>query len=509
MIQIIDIKDTITLDDYAAFGHLTHAVHDLRLHADGAARELEGRRVWMVNSTAQGGGVAEMLPKLVSMMRELGIDTRWVVVGVEEERFFNLTKRIHNLIHGEGDPNIGADERHLYESVSRKFADELEPHLKPGDILIVHDPQPLGTGAILKRRLDIEAIWRCHIGLDRQTPETQAAWNFLKPWTLEYDKVVFSVQDYVPAFLLDRSVIIPPAIDPLSHKNRSLPVHKISGILSNGLITDRDHLTVTPPFPTPVQRLQPDGTFGPANKPEEIDILFRPIVTQVSRWDRLKGFAPLLKGFARLKEERNGRFRSDSEEHRRRLELVRLVLAGPDPASVQDDPEGMEVFEELCQLWLDLTPELQREIAILVLPMEDRRINALLVNALQQCSTIVVQNSLREGFGLTVTEAMWKGIPVLGSKAVGIREQVRDGIDGRLVSDPEDPDEIASTLNEMLADPVQRAAWGRNAQRRVADRFLIFSQLDRWIQMLAPRAVPTMKLVEKNDSSITRKGVQG
>ena len=168
------------------------------------------------------------------------------------------------------------------------------------------------------------------------------------------------------------------------------------------------------------------------------------------------------------------------------MDLVRLVLAGPDPASIQDDPEGLEMMAELHAAYGELDPRLQDDIAVVTLPMSSLRHNALIVNALQRASSLVVQNSLREGFGLTVTEAMWKRVPILSnSKACGPRQQVRDGQDGRLIADPEDPDELAHAMNEMLADAEGRDDWGRSAQRRAHQNFLVFSQLRAWIQLFA------------------------
>ncbi|GIX50383.1 MAG: hypothetical protein KatS3mg132_577 [Limisphaera sp.] len=162
---------------------------------------------------------------------------------------------------------------------------------------------------------------------------------------------------------------------------------------------------------------------------------------------------------------------------------MRLVLAGPDPDSIQDDPEGVEVLQELCARYRELPPECQRDIVILSLPMDSRKLNALIVNALQRSSVVVVQNSLREGFGLTVTEAMWKGVPVLASSACGLRQQVRDGVDGRMVSEPTNPDEIAAVLDDMMQQPPALERWGRNAQLRVYNEFLVFAQLSRWLRL--------------------------
>jgi trehalose synthase len=179
-----------------------------------------------------------------------------------------------------------------------------------------------------------------------------------------------------------------------------------------------------------------------------------------------------------------------SPHHRRRLEIVRLLLVGPDPSSIQDDPEAQEVLADLVDTYRGLDPCHQQDIAVISLPMSSLESNALMVNALQRCSSVIVQNSLREGFGLTITEAMWKRSAILGTRACGIRKQMRDGIDGRLTQNPEDPDEVAQLLNSMLEDYAERGRFGLNAQRRVHDEFLIFTQVRRWLQVLAEQAGP-------------------
>jgi trehalose synthase len=271
----------------------------------------------------------------------------------------------------------------------------------------------------------------------------------------------------------------------LSHKNRELSLHKLVGILSDAGLAEPHWPLLAPPWPEGAQRLQADGIWAPATSPEDIGLLARPIITQVSRWDKLKGFEPVLQAFRALKLGLVSRPAHDVR-HRRRLELVRLVLAGPEPSSIQDDPEGLVVLKSLRSRYVALEPDVREDVALLALPMGSRKANALMVNALQSCSDVVAQNSLREGFGLTVTEAMWKGKPVLGSaRAWGVRLQVRDGVDGVLVADPEDPEEIAEAMHRMLADEDNLEAWGNNAQRRVYDEFLIFGELRRWLEVLA------------------------
>ncbi len=483
MIELVEIKEGFTLGNYESIAMLAGAVREFREEAAALVPQLGGRTVWMVNSTAQGGGVAEMLPKMVTLLEEVGLTTRWAVMGSDKPEFFSLTKRLHNLIHGQGDPHLSSKDREVYEAVNRENAESLKPHLKPDDILVIHDPQPMGMAGILRQNSSIRTIWRCHIGLDQHLPQTRAAWTFLKPHAHAYDHAIFSAPEYIPDYLAGYSSIIHPALDPCGHKNRDLSSHKLVGILCNAGLKNEHHPVLTPPFATLAKRLSSTGDFKPAVNGREIGLLYRPIVTQVSRWDRLKGFLPLLEGFVKLKQRpRDGR--EPDARHRRRLEIARLVLAGPDPASIQDDPEAQEVLEELAAAYQKLSPEHQSDVAILSLAMDSRKENALMVNALQRCSTVVVQNSICEGFGLTATEAMWKRVPLMGTHACGIRAQVRDGIDGILTEDPEDPDEIADNLDRLLRDPMRRETMARSAQRRAHDDFLIFRQLRQWLEVL-------------------------
>jgi trehalose synthase len=491
-LKVVQPDTALTLDDYASVAHLAPAVDVLRTAATSLVPKLAGRTVWHVNSTAQGGGVAELLPAQIALFRDLGVDTRWLVMETNRQEFFALTKRVHNMIHGAGTREGGgqqeftAADRALYEDVSRANAEALLQHVRPDDVLLIHDPQPLGAGARVKRRHPgLRAVWRCHIGLEEDLPPTRAAWDFLRPYASVYDHAVFSIRDYVPSYLAHRASVIHPSLDPLSHKNRGLPLHKLVGILSDAALTEPHWPLVAPPWPEGAQRLQHDGTWAPATHPEDIGLLARPIITQVSRWDRLKGFEPLMQAFRALKLGLVNRPAHDLR-HRRRLELVRLVLAGPDPSSIQDDPEGLGVLKGLRKQYVELEPDVREDVVLLALPMGSRKANALMVNALQASSDIVAQNSLREGFGLTVTEAMWKRTPVLGSgRACGIRLQVRDGVDGVLVADPEDPEGIAEAMHRMIADEDQLERWGNNAQRRAYDEFLIFGELRRWLELLA------------------------
>ena len=481
MLERIDVESHVSLDDYASFASLAAQVEALRAEAKLLAPSLRDRTIWMLSSTAIGGGVAEMTPRIVAILREVGVRTEWLVMRTADAAFFRFTKRLHNLVHGCGDAQISSDERSLYEATSRECADDLAARVRGGDIVAAHDPQPLAIGAFVKRARGVALVWRCHIGVDVHNAATDAAWEFLRPYASQCDHALFSAAEYIRDFLAGRSSIMYPTIDPLTHKNRELAPTKLVGILCNAGLLASTNPVLTPPFPEPALRLRADGTFTPATVPDDIGMPYRPIVTQVSRWDRLKGFEPLLDAFVLFKRLRSPHTARD----RRRRELVRLVLAGPAPQSIQDDPEAMDVLAHLSSRYAQLPAALQADIALLALPMTSRKHNALMVNCLQRCSALVVQNSLAEGFGLTAAEAMWKAVPILASRACGLRQQVRDNLDGRLVDDATDSRALAEMLDVMLASSKQRQAWGRSGQRRVHDEFLVFRQVRDWLRVLS------------------------
>jgi trehalose synthase len=480
------VEQASTIEDYTGVAHLAVSVSELKLEAEGVAARLAGRTTWMISSTARGGGVAEMLPPIVSLLRSLGVQVEWVVIGSTDPAFFELTKRIHNLIHGTGNPEFGEADRKLYERVNQENADALRELVRPGDVLVVHDPQPLAIASRLRDIIPLTAVWRSHIGLDAENAATRAAWDFLAPYLDAYDGAVFSAPEYIPGRLARRATVIFPGIDPLSPKNRDLSLRQTIEVMCNGGLIPCPGPTVGDRYLSLAQRVLPDGTWAPASVANNIGLLTRPVVTQVSRWDRLKGYLPLLEAFVSLKRSLHDGELAESPPHRRYLELVRLVLAGPDPSAIQDDPEAREVLDELRSAYRDLPPTLQEDVAIVLLPMHSLEENALMVNALQRASTIVAQNSLREGFGLTIAEGMWKRVPILSnSRACGPRQQVRDELDGRLVADPEDRLELQRALADMLADPARLERWGHSAQRRAHEHFLMFGQLRAWGRLLA------------------------
>src|SRR5690606_1111909 len=215
--------------------------------------------------------------------------------------------------------------------------------LGPRDIMIAHDPQPAGMLPGL-RSSERKLVWRCHIGLETETQATRSAWSFLEPYLQALDHAVFSSTAYVPDFLTKNASVIHPAIDPLTHKNRELHPVKLAGVLANAGLLPPGQPVLTPAFEDPVARLTPAGDFLAMDGAQQIGLMFRPTVTQVSRWDRLKGWQPLLEGFVRMKRALHAGTYQFDERSMRRLQIVRLVLAGPDPASVQDDPEAQQVL---------------------------------------------------------------------------------------------------------------------------------------------------------------------
>lgn len=483
----IDLFD-VPLSHYANHAALTPAVAELEEMAARCAPKLAGRTVWMVNSTAQGGGVAEMLPTLVGLLRGFGVAARWAVINCSTPEFFKLTKRVHNLIHGLGTAELTSADRELYESVSRDLADAFRQRLSPRDMLVIHDPQPAGMGALLKKQLGLHATWRCHIGLEHESPASAAGWSFLRPYVTAYDHAVFSAEAYVPSYLSENVSIVEPTLDPLSEKNRELSAPELASILCGAGLLDAP-AAFAPREPCErISQLTPDGRFLPLSNAASVGLLFRPTVTQISRWDRLKGWAPLLEGFVRMKRRLSSEGYPAEDAHVAQLRHSCLILAGPEPEAVQDDPEACEVLDELTTAYRSLDVRIQRDVAILSLPMKCVKRNAVLVNGLQRSTNVVIQNSVREGFGLTVAEAMWKGTPVLGSTAFGIRQQIRDGIDGTLVPDPTSAASVEETLLSALADRAQLDLRAKSARRRAYDRFLIFRQVQRWLELLSSEA---------------------
>jgi trehalose synthase len=422
---------------------------------------LSRRVLWNVNSTAVGGGVAEMLPSLLGYTRSVGIDSRWMVIE-GNEAFFRVTKRLHHAIHGsagDGSP-LGPAERKIYETVLRDNATELAPIVRPDDVVILHDPQTAGLAPRLIAA-GARVIWRCHIGLDVPNPEAERGWEFLQPYLEPIPFFVFSRSSYVPDSCdHGKARIITPSIDAFSAKNQELSEDAVRTILVHtGLVEG-------PPPPDPDHGfLRLDGSPGRVGRCADVVRLGRapswetPLVVQVSRWDPLKDMRGVLEGFAMLFE---GKCAVEPE----------LVLAGPNVSGVADDPEGGRVFEDVVEAWRALPHALRGRVHLASLPVADVEENAAIVNALQRHATVIVQKSLREGFGLTVTEAMWKAKPVIASAVGGIQDQIEDGRSGLLLEDPRDLAGFADALCSVLCEPERGVAIGKAARERVRERFL-------------------------------------
>jgi trehalose synthase len=428
---------------------------------------LEGRTFWTVNSTARGGGVAEMLRSLIGYARGADIDARWVVVPGDAD-FFQVTKRLHNRLHGvdDGAP-LGPAEREVYERWCAASAEALEVRVKAADVVLLHDPQ---TAGMVPRMLETGApvVWRAHIGLDLPNDAARQAWRFLLPYVQPAGEIIFSRPGYAWEGLDEgRLTVIPPSIDAFSPKNQNMSFSGVTAVLrAAGLAADHHHRSRAV-----FERL--DGSVGrvasTATVVEEHQLrLDAPLVAQVSRWDRLKDPLGVMASFA---------------EHVHADEDPHLVLAGPDVTAVADDPEGAEVFAEVESAWHRLPRAIRRRVHLALLPMDDTDENAVIVNALQRRADVVVQKSLAEGFGLTVSEAMWKGRPVVASDVGGIQDQIEDGRTGRLV-EARDLAAFGACVNELLADPHGAERMGAAAQAHVRDQFLGPRHLGQYVELL-------------------------
>jgi trehalose synthase len=437
---------------------------------------LAGRRVWNVNSTAKGGGVAEMLVSLLAYARGAGVDARWLVIEGDPE-FFTVTKRLHNHLHGaKGDGGeLDAAAAAAYEATLTRNAAALTELLEPGDIVLLHDPQTAGLVESAKAT-GATAIWRCHVGLDTANDVARRAWDFLRPHILDADAYIFSRRAFAWEKLQDdKIVVIPPSIDAFSPKNQELDTGTVAAILSaSGLIAgDSDGRP---------RYLTADGSAGEVTRsalmlgagPPAKDV---PLVVQVSRWDALKDPLGVMEGFVRF-------VAPHTDAH--------LVLAGPSVEAVTDDPEGARVLEDAYAQWELLAPGLRERVHLAALPMEDGQENAAIVNALQRRADVVVQKSLAEGFGLTVAEAMWKARPVVASRIGGIQDQIEEGT-GVLLDDPADLREFGAAVTALLADREGAEAMGRAAKARVTERFLGPRHLTQYLDLFRSLSAPALR----------------
>ncbi len=478
-IREVPFQRTTNLSLFRDLDHLDQEIDELVHLGRRVAERLNTGRVWMLNSTSMGGGVAEMMPRVCSLLADVGVDARWIVLEPDDPRFFPLTKQLHNALHGQPASRPLHEGRALYERVSAEAAAALR-FVGAGDVLVAHDPQPAGVAAYLEEAVRPRLVWRCHIGVPEQTEHTRAAWAFLRPYLGHYERLLFSSSAYTPHEWLARSGEVHPGIDPLSHKNRTLRPYKLIGVLPAAGLVGGLEVPAWARFHQPVQRLV-DGAWEATPIP---DLLYAPFIVQISRFDRLKGFQHLIPAFTDLVSgcsERALHVHADAARVQSELERVQLVLAGPDPAGVCDDPEAGDVLDELCAQHEALPAGLRARVHVLRLPMVDAKENALMVNALQRLAAVVVQASIREGFGLTVAEALWKATPLVASNVGGIAVQVRHGTDGLLVDDPCDKAALAQALLRMVASPLEAESMARSGRRRVREHFLVLSQVRAWL----------------------------
>ncbi len=434
-----------------------------------ALERLHGRSVINVNSTAAGGGVAEMLHVLLGLIRGVGVDARWVVIGGNPE-FFDVTKRLHNHLYGTaGDGgSLGEAEHEIYESTLQPERDELSAHARPDDVIVLHDPQTAGL-AEHAHRLGCKVVWRCHVGIDEQNERSLVGWEFLRRYLEPFvDHYVFTDRRFAPDWVdQDRLSVIWPSIDPFSPKNQELDDATVEAILTHvGLIDGTRGDTLferTDGSPGRVELMCDVVRTGPPPTPDV------PLVVQVSRWDSMKDMGGVMQAFA------------DHVDGGRNAELI---LAGPVVSAVADDPEGGQVLEDCWNQWRHLPHAVRSRVTLACLPMHDLEENAVIVNALQRHAHIVAQKSLAEGFGLTAAEAMLKGTPVIASAVGGLVDQVIDGESGLLVHDPTDLAEFGAAVCRILDDDDVRRRLGEGARARAIETHLGDTHLLRWLDVI-------------------------
>jgi trehalose synthase len=364
-------------------------------------------RVAHISSTFYGGGVTELLTPLTLMMNATGIETDWHLIQ-GTPGFFGCTKKLHNTLQGES-VDFSDAERAIYEEVVFENATRL--HLDDCDAIIVHDPQPLPLITHFADR-ELPWLWQCHV--DLSSPYTPV-WSYLRQFIEQYNAAIFSLSEYSQEDLQVAQHFVTPAIDPFSAKNREMSDREIREFLSNYKIpTDR------------------------------------PLVTQISRFDRWKDPMGVIEAFRKARDQVD----------------CRLVLVGN---NASDDPEGGKILETIKSV---------ADEGIIVLAVDDPS----LVNALQRSAAVVLQKSTREGFGLTVAEAMWKGAAVIGGDVGGIRHQIKDEWNGFLVSTP---DQAAARMVQLLKDPGLREQVGSRAKESVRQNFLMSRLLEDWLDLLS------------------------
>jgi len=360
------------------------------------AKHLRGKVIQNINSTAVGGGVAEILTRMIPLLQQLGVDARWDVIK-GNEKFFAITKKFHNGLHGVP-VSVTDEEYEEFLEVNRDNAGQI----CFGDIVFVHDPQPI---ALVEKRQELgnNWLWRCHIDFSKPDP---AIWKFLERYVVRYDSAVFSAPAFARSLPIPQ-VLIAPSIDPLSEKNKEIPEETINSIL------DR---------------------FG-------ID-RSRPVVTQISRFDYLKDPLGVIRAYKLAKKHVD----------------MQLVLAG---GGATDDPEGPAIMKQVQEEAVK-----DKDIFVLFLPPS----SDLEINALQRGSTVILQKSLKEGFGLTVSEAMWKAKPTIGGAVGGIPMQITHKYSGILTNSIEG---TAYWIKQLINEPEYARRLGSNGREHIKNNFLV------------------------------------
>jgi trehalose synthase len=375
------------------------------------AEKLSGKHILCINSTYQGGGVAEILNSLVPLFDQVGVDFGWRILHGAPD-FFTITKKFHNALQG-SKINLSQRKKEIYCQTNKRFS--TFTHIDH-DLVIIHDPQPLPLISFYEKKQPW--IFRCHIDISEPNKEVL---NYLKGFIQKYDRFVVSLPEYKKDDLNIPQTVIHPAIDPVTVKNKPVSESKISKFLEK---------------------------FGIDRK--------KPIISQVSRFDPWKDPIGVVKVFERVKK------RMDCQ----------LVLLGQ---FATDDPEGQKVLHAL-EKKVNKSP-FKEDIKLLIVD------NAFLVNCLQRASSVVIQKSLKEGFGLTVSEALYKGTPVVASKVGGIPTQVIDGVNGFL-HNPTDYNGFSNSIIKILNDEKLRDKMGKAGQEHVKKNFLITRLMLDWLILL-------------------------
>ncbi len=383
------------------------------------ASHVGSRSVKMVNSTAVGGGVAEMLHRVVPLLNELGIRTEWGVIK-GDEKFFEITKAFHNALQGR-EEYFDQDVFNTYLAYNEKNYNEMDFH---EDLVVIHDPQPAALIHWSQNRKN-RWVWRCHIDMSRPNPQL---WSFLKPYVEKYDAAIFSSALFSPELAIPQYRFY-PAIDPLDDKNRELDPTYVEHVLAKYDI--------------------------PTDKP---------IVTQISRYDPWKDPVGVIQAFKMA----------------RKYVDCRLVLVGDKAA---DDPETDKVLEKVRAEAGD-----DPDIHILIFSPSI----ATEINAFQCASDIILQKSIKEGFALTVTEALWKGRPVIGGAVGGIPAQIIGGYTGLLVHSVEG---ASLAIRSLLSQPDYAKALGENGRQRVKDEFLITKNVKQYLLLLLAMDRPHEQII--------------